>query len=582
MSYFIDPYTLPAGVGGFVQLLFLLAIYGYILFCASNMISDGSELLLLVPAVAGVVGSVVLPVLGAVPDGAIVLFSGLGDDAQEELSVGVGALAGSTIMLLTIPWFLSIVGGRVDIDKESKLAVYKRPHGAVGWTKLTPESSLFHILFKTGVTGSPLVKKGGWVMMITAISYFIIQGPAFYLSGETDAEISAGEQSFALAGMIMCTVLFFGYLTYQWYLSRSDSDELLEDFLQEIRREKITKGEISLLGLMQAEIALFSETQTVGEYQSMAGVSADPLVDASDQPISGGPRTDLPEKSHRRLKRLLKTFFDKYDSDSDKELNKNEFASVFRDLHEKLGSKELDTIFDENDTDGSGRIDFEEFLHGVTKFVLEKAPNGNSRDAEPAAGSEEAEESMEDNEEHEEIPKDLEHLDPRTQQFRIKIRSLWLMAVGTTLVLTFSDPIVDVMSAVGDRTGISSFYISFVLAPLASNASELIAAFNYSLKKTSRTIAISFATLQGAACLNNTFCLGVFMFLIYFRSLAWEFSAETVTILTVVNPLSTPLQAIMAAVSMKNTHRVIDGILVLSLYPLSLMMVAGLEALGWD
>lgn len=55
---------------------------------------------------------------------------------------------------------------------------------------------------------------------------------------------------------------------------------------------------------------------------------------------------------------------------------------------------------------------------------------------------------------------------------------------------------VDVMGAVGDRTGISSFYISFVLAPLASNASELIAAFNYSLKKTSRTIVISFAALQ--------------------------------------------------------------------------------------
>lgn len=68
------------------------------------MISDGSELLLLVPAVAGIVGSVVLPVLGAVPDGAIVLFSGMGDDAQNQLSVGVGALAGSTIMLLTIPW----------------------------------------------------------------------------------------------------------------------------------------------------------------------------------------------------------------------------------------------------------------------------------------------------------------------------------------------------------------------------------------------------------------------------------------------------------------------------------------------
>ncbi len=36
---------------------------------------------------------------------AIILFSGLGsiDVAQESLSVGIGALAGSTIMLLTVP-----------------------------------------------------------------------------------------------------------------------------------------------------------------------------------------------------------------------------------------------------------------------------------------------------------------------------------------------------------------------------------------------------------------------------------------------------------------------------------------------
>ncbi|CAM9504609.1 unnamed protein product [Ectocarpus sp. 13 AM-2016] len=104
MSLFIDPDTLPPDWQGFVQVCFLMLVYGYILFSASNMISDGSELLLLVPSLAGIVGSVVLPVLGAVPDGAIVLFSGMGDDAQEELSVGVGALAGSTIMLLTVPW----------------------------------------------------------------------------------------------------------------------------------------------------------------------------------------------------------------------------------------------------------------------------------------------------------------------------------------------------------------------------------------------------------------------------------------------------------------------------------------------
>jgi len=64
MGIFIDPSELPSGGGGFIQLLFLLVVYGYNLFTASNLISDDSELLLLVPALAGVVGSCVLPVLG--------------------------------------------------------------------------------------------------------------------------------------------------------------------------------------------------------------------------------------------------------------------------------------------------------------------------------------------------------------------------------------------------------------------------------------------------------------------------------------------------------------------------------------
>ena len=46
------------------------------------------------------------PLLGAIPDGAIILFGGLGDKAmvQEMLSVRVGAQVGSMIMLLTIPF----------------------------------------------------------------------------------------------------------------------------------------------------------------------------------------------------------------------------------------------------------------------------------------------------------------------------------------------------------------------------------------------------------------------------------------------------------------------------------------------
>jgi hypothetical protein len=40
------------------------------------------------------------------------------------------------------------------------------------------------------------------------------------------------------------------------------------------------------------------------------------------------------------------------------------------------------------------------------------------------------------------------------------------------------------------RTSIKPFYISFVLAPLASNASELLAAYKFALKKTKKTITV--------------------------------------------------------------------------------------------
>ena len=89
------------------------------------------------------------------------------------------------------------------------------------------------------------------------------------------------------------------------------------------------------------------------------------------------------------------------------------------------------------------------------------------------------------------------------------------MSVGTLLCLLFSDPMVDCLGALGDRTGIPPFYISFVLAPLASNGTELLAAYNFALKKTKKSITVSLSQLEGAAIMNNTFCLMIFLFLIW-------------------------------------------------------------------
>jgi hypothetical protein len=62
-----------------------------------------------------------------------------------------------------------------------------------------------------------------------------------------------------------------------------------------------------------------------------------------------------------------------------------------------------------------------------------------------------------DEEEEEEMPEDLKDLPWETQQLRLLLRSMYMMCMGTLLVLIFSDPMVEVLSEMGERTGIPAF-----------------------------------------------------------------------------------------------------------------------------
>ncbi len=54
---------------------------------------DGAEILLDLGLPAGIIGGVVLPLLGAVPDATMIIYSGINSNrtiANEEISVGMG------------------------------------------------------------------------------------------------------------------------------------------------------------------------------------------------------------------------------------------------------------------------------------------------------------------------------------------------------------------------------------------------------------------------------------------------------------------------------------------------------------
>ena len=46
---------------------------------------------------------------------------------------------------------------------------------------------------------------------------------------------------------------------------------------------------------------------------------------------------------------------------------------------------------------------------------------------------------------------------------------------------------------------------------------QLLAAYNFALKKTKKSITVSLSQLEGAAIMNNTFCLFVFLFMIFLQ-----------------------------------------------------------------
>lgn len=529
-------------------------MYGGVLYKASELIANGSELLLLVPSLRGIVGSVVLPILGAVPDGAIVLFSGLGPNAQDTLQVGVGALAGSTSMLLTIPWFLSILAGRVNVV--DGVATYsQKPH------KLNPPNNLS--LDGTGVQPMPMVSISGRIMLLTATSLFVIQAAAistgtFFAADQSVAATKATAKSEKLPAIfcfVICLAFFAWYLYYQ-VTATEDEIEYRETVVDELKQKAIRNGDVSLS-------AAFKEIWECA-------------VDANES-------TGLIDEAHkkRRLSALLQVFFHAYDYDNNHKIDKLELTNLMRDLGEKCSPEEISELYTKMDLDGDGMIVLSEFVAAMPAFIVSRAHTRVDPASKPSsvAVPQDTENGMvveqlsegeeEEEEEEEDVPHDLRDSDPDTQIRNVMRRAFSMMTLGTTLVLIFSDPMVTVMSDFGARVGVPAFYVSFLLAPLASNASELLAAHTYALKKTRKTITISFATLLGAAVLNNTFVLSIFMFLIAFKGLAWQFTAETISIIVV--------EIFMGWMSQKKIMTLRHGIYILLMFPASLAIVAFLE-----
>lgn len=605
--FFVDPCELPPGPYGLVQLAFLLAVYAVALFFSSKLISDGAELLLLVLS-PGLVGGLILPLLGAVPDGAIVLFSGLGpkEQVQEQLSVGVGALAGSTVFGVTIPWALCAWLGRVDLAPGGSRANFR-----AGLTRA--HSSYAQQLFTTGIQTSSAVRPAAAIMFLSSLPYLVIQVPASVFnnqgSGGSDPDaLAAREQWYALAGVLLSLSACVGYSIYSVTSAGAVARQEAEIF--RARRSAVARRVLDVATLLQLEheaaasVAAADGGSAGGESGDLAQLEA--IADGG----TGGGATPGSASSA-----VIRSLFERFDTDGSGKLDRGEVKAMLKALrvHSFHGHGHHGTLVSVLDhsphKDGITLDEFEDIVKRLCaharkeKEELESsaaaaaaaaAPPRSRRvrvwgvrrssdggDASEAPGSplllnsegDESDSDSDDGEDNEEAEVEVQ-LTP----WQIKRNATGMLLCGVLLVTLFADPMVDILSEVGTRTGVPAFYVSFIITPAITCMSEVFYSAVQSAKKSRAGLESSFLQLLGATTMNNTFTLCVFLAIIYVRQLVWAFSAETLAIIATQAGV-----AVIVLTSRNNVEPLWKALLVGALYPIAIGSVVLLEQVAkWN
>ncbi|CAM8957655.1 unnamed protein product [Rhodiola kirilowii] len=500
--------------------VFLVVVYGYLMYLGATYLSAGSELLLEILG-PGIIGGLFLPMLGALPDAMLILVSGLSgskETAQSQVSVGMGLLAGSTIMLITIIWGSSVIVGKCDIeDSIAKDNTDTRGFSITG----------------SGVSTDIWTTYAAMIMGVSIIPFLIVQLPQILHS-------NSGKHLAVLIALIVSVVLLVAYCLYQ----------VLQPQIQR-RRIAYAKHKHVISGLLT-----YLKKHALGR-----------LLDDD-----GLPNPEVLEK-----------LFDKIDGDNDGYLSPAELKALvvgFQFKHIDLNEDEaVEKLINDFDTSQDKLIEKKEFVEGVSKW-LNEAKRSSRQTSGPNTSKYLLDFHQETKKEHALLGDASEQSDEISEGSEnpkwTSVKAGMLLLLGTLIAAAFADPLVDAVDNFSDATSIPSFFISFIALPLATNSSEAVSAIIFASRKKVTTASLTFSELYGAVTMNNVLCLSVFLALVYARGLTWDFSAEVLVILIACVVMS-------AFGSFRTTFPLWTASLAFLLYPFSLALVYVLDyQCGWS
>uniref|UniRef100_A0A7N2M9E9 EF-hand domain-containing protein n=1 Tax=Quercus lobata TaxID=97700 RepID=A0A7N2M9E9_QUELO len=227
----------------------------------------------------------------------------------------------------------------------------------------------------------------------------------------------------------------------------------------------------------------------------------------------------------------IKRLFEKMEHDSNNCISQHELKELIADI--KFGKLPLDVeeavlkLIEELDTDGDHLINEDEFVSGFAKWL------GTTDNQDPSTT-----ESQDDI-----YQKTWEATDKLVDEkignavvdnsLQAWFKAMMLLVLGIALLAILAEPLIESVQSFSKSASIPSFFISFILVPLATNTRASASAIKEARRKKSRTTSLTFSEIYGGVFMNNILGFSVLLILIYVRELTWEFSAEMLVVLLV-------------------------------------------------
>ncbi|XP_076906851.1 sodium/calcium exchanger NCL1-like [Bidens hawaiensis] len=250
----------------------------------------------------------------------------------------------------------------------------------------------------------------------------------------------------------------------------------------------------------------------------------------------------------------IKRLFKSLDVNNDNSISRSELKALLMDYDFGETSWNVDEatshIMQDLDKSGDQQIDEEEFVDGFKYLLSTDQPTPKT----PG-------------------PKDISRKPWEKWVDGDVDRSMWawtkaimLLVLGIAMLALLAEPLIHSVQNVSNSATIPSFFISFILVPLATNSRAAISAIQTASQRKERTTSLTFSEIYDGVFMNNVLGFSVLLAVVYFRGLVWHFTAELLSVFIVC-------VIVGVTAGFRSKFPVWTSITAYLLYPLSLIFV---------